>query len=142
MTKYNDHFIALLVDGNTLYTSWKVDTPKWKDRIEKAEKNTKRGSCIFIEINSIKDDRLTLLDSIPVHGTENKWHLFIKKHYCGKRIVVTLSYHDRTGKSKDILWSSEIDIPARDSIPDEQKALYEMSGINLNGPAGFENTSR
>lgn len=140
MKKENNYFIALMEDGDTLYTSWKVGNAKWKNRLMTAEKNAKRGPCLFIEIYSIENNKLTKLDAIPVHGIENKWHIFIHNKYCGKRIILTLSYLDRAGNSIEILRSSEIDIPIHKYQADKGKALYELSGIDLKEP-GSENTS-
>lgn len=149
LKKEETYFIVLLKKKDLLFASWKIDSPKWKKRIETAEQDS-AGSTqkefLFIEVLSVENDKYKKIDSIPVHGLENSWHIFVKKEYYGKRVIFSLSYRDKKEKYFDILISQEIHIPYTieniEAIQlDEEKILFEFSEIKLAGIPGKESTS-
>ncbi len=144
--KENSYFIVLLKKRDLLFASWKIDNSKWKKRIETAEEDPGKKQYLFIDVFSNENGNYNRIDNIPVHGLENNWHIFLKKEYFGKRIMLNLSYRDKKGKSFDILNSEEIDIPLSiegigSAQLDEEKILFELAGIDLKGNDGSENTS-
>jgi hypothetical protein len=146
--KDESFFIALLKKRDLIFTSWKIDAPVWIKRIETAEKDPSIKQYLFIDISSIENGKYIKIDSIPVHGLESNWHIFVKNEYCGKRILLCLSYRDKKDKFFDILISEEIDIPySIESIKEnknfsqEEDILLELSEIKLSGLSGSESTS-
>ncbi len=146
--KEESYFIALLKKRDLIFTSWKIDSPVWIKRMGTAEKDPANKQYLFINISSTENGKYLKIDSIPVNGLENNWHIFVKNEYCGKRIVLSLSYRDKKGKFLDIFISDEIDIPysvefiqsSRDYLT-EENILLELSEIKLSGSAGSESTS-
>lgn len=146
LKKEETYFIVLLKKKDLLFASWKIDSPKWKKRIETSEADTEHKEYLFIEVLSVENGKYNKIDTIPVHGLENSWHIFVKKEYYGKKIILSLSYRDKKGKSFDILISQEIHIPySIEDIAaqqmDEEKILFEFSEIKLAGIPGKESTS-
>ncbi len=147
--KEESYFIVLLKKRDLLFASWKIDAPVWKKRIKTAEADPKKKQYMFINVLSIENAKFNKIGSIPVHGLENSWHIFVKKEYYGKRLVFTLSYCDKKNTFYDILISKEIYIPLSSEhlesafmLLNEDKALYELSGLNLSGTPESESTSR
>jgi hypothetical protein len=146
--KEESYFIALLKKRDLIFASWKIDAPVWIKRIETAKKDPANKQYLYIDISSIENGKYVKIDSIPVNGLENNWHIFIKNEYCGKRIVLSLSYRDKKGKFYDILISEQIDIPysiefiqsSKDYIT-EENILLELSEIKSAGLSGSGSTS-
>ncbi|MBN2040209.1 MAG: hypothetical protein JW864_09220 [Spirochaetes bacterium] len=141
-----NYFIVLMKKSNLLFASWKIDNSKWKGRIEIAEAEPSGKHYLYINILAVENGGYKIIDSIPVHGLENQWHIFMKKDYFGKRVMLRLVYKNTKEKSFDILNSPEIDIPFpaenfQESQTDNEKALYELSGINLAGKPDSAGTS-
>jgi hypothetical protein len=144
--KENSYFIVLLKKNDLLFASWKIDNSRWKKKIDTADTDSSHRQYLFIEVFTHENGNYKKIDDIPVHGLENNWHIFLKKEYFGKRIVLNLSYRDKKGKSYNILNSEEIDIPlSLEELgtiqPDEEKLLFELAGIDLKSITGSENTS-
>jgi hypothetical protein len=150
--KEESYFLVLLKKRDLLSASWKIDAPLWKKRIKTAESDSQNTPCLFIDILSFENEKYNKIDSIPVHGLENSWHIFVKNEYGGKRLIFNLSYCDKKGNYYDILISKEIYIPLSSENLEaihmnpnlnlnEEKILFELSGIDLAGTAGSENTS-
>ncbi len=144
--KENSYFIALLKKRDLLFASWKIDNPKWSDRIKTAESDPSIKQCLFIDIISVENEEYKKITSIPVHGLENNWHIFLQKEYSGKRIILELTYRDKKGKLYNILGSSEIEIPLygedlEAGQLDEEKILLELSGIDTKAGVESGNTS-
>lgn len=142
----NSYFIILLKKSDLLFASWKIDNEKWKSRIETAEADPVKKHYLYIDILSVEGGNYKKIDSLPVHGLENQWHIFTKKEYFGKKLMLRLTYVDKKGKSYDILNSSEIDIPPavdriEESQADEEKILFELSEINFSGKSGSTSPS-
>jgi hypothetical protein len=146
--KEKSYFIALLKKRDLIFISWKIDAQIWKKRIETAEKDPDNKQYLYIDISSIGNGKYVKIESLPVNGLENNWHIFTKNEYCGKRIVLSLSYRDKKGKFYNILSSEEIDIPysiefiqsSKDYIT-EESILLELSEIKLAGLSGYGSTS-
>lgn len=131
--KDKSYFIVLLTEKDLLHVSWKIDFPAWIERITEAEKNSPQSQCLFIDVFAAQDEDIEKIDSIPINGFENKWHIFAKDSYYGKRIILALAYHDSTGHAIDIMRSAYIDIPLQviSAKAGENSILFELSGINL-----------
>ncbi|MBN2401506.1 MAG: hypothetical protein JXN64_03825 [Spirochaetes bacterium] len=146
--KNESYFITLLKKNDLIFASWKIESPLWIKRIQTAEKDPSNKEFLFINVSSNENGKYIKIDSLPVHGLENNWHIFIKNEYCGKRIICSLSYSDKKNKLSDILISKEIDIPysienietGRNNLNDK-KILVELSGIKSAGISGSDNTS-
>jgi hypothetical protein len=146
--KDESYFIALLKKRDLIFTSWKIDSPTWMKKIETSKKAPSDKHFLYINISSIQNGKYKNIDSIPVNGLENNWHIFVKNEYCGKRIILSLDYCSEKGKFSDIMISDEIDIPysvefiqsSKDYLT-EENILLELSEIKLSGLTGSENTS-
>lgn len=140
MKKRKSYFVVLPKNRGVLFASWKIDMSEINEKISAEVED---DADLMIRIYSIENNKNTLIDSIPVHGLENNWHIFTKKEYFGKRIIIALNY-ERDGKSIEIIKSKEIDIPALEPAnnlekQNDRKNLYNLSRINLNESG--ENTS-
>jgi hypothetical protein len=146
--KETSYFIALLKKRDLIFLSWKIDNPKWKKRIETAQGDPPMKEYLFVDVISVEKKKHNKIDSLPVFGLENNWHIFVKKEYRGKRLLFNLSYCDKKGKFSDLLNSVEIDIPlaledieADQTLFDEKTILMELSEIKTSGVSGSESTS-
>jgi hypothetical protein len=146
--KEESYFIALLKKKDLISASWKIDAPVWIKRIETDEKDPAIKQYLFIDISSIENGKYKRIDSIPVQGLKNSWHIFVKNEYSGKRLILSLSYRDKKGKFSDILVSEEIDIPysiesirSDKNYSSEENILLEISELKLAGLNGSDNTS-
>ena len=142
----DEYFIVLLKKDDLLFTSWKIADPEWIENIEKEESDSEQREYMHIDAFSVENGKYDMIESIPVYGLENSWHIFMKNGYFGRRILLKLSFNDRNGKTYDILKSREIDIPVsiknlQDEFSHNENLLYELSGINFTGLSGSENTS-
>jgi hypothetical protein len=149
--KEESYFIVLLKKRDLLSASWNIDAPVWIKRIKTSDSDPKKRQYLFIDVLSFENEKYHKIDSIPVNGLENNWHIFVKKEYCGKRLIFNLSYCDKKGIFYDILISKEIYIPLSSQNLEtiyvnpnlnEEKILFELSGINLSQGSGSESTSR
>ncbi len=146
--KEESYFIALLKKKDLISASWKIDAPVWIKRIETAEKDPAIKQYLYIDVSSIENGKYKKIDSIPVQGLKNSWHIFVKNEYSGKRLILSLSYRDKKGKFYDILISEEIDIPysiesirSDKNYSSEENILLELSELKLAGLNGSDNTS-
>ncbi|MFH0974449.1 MAG: hypothetical protein V1874_01555 [Spirochaetota bacterium] len=146
--KETSYFIALLKKRDLIFLSWKIDNPKWKKRIEIAQTDPSMKEFLFVDIVSVEKKKHNKIDTIPVFGLENNWHIFVKKEYHGKRLIFNLSYRDKKGKFSDLLNSIEIDIPlaledieADQTLFEEKSILMELSEINSAILSGSQNSS-
>ena len=146
--KDESFLIALLKQKDLIFVSWKIAAPSMVKEIKTAEKDTSAKSYLFINILSVENGKHVKIESIPVHGLENNWHVFVKNEYSGKTIVCSLIYSDKKGKSQNIFTSDEINIPysiesllSGKNLTDEEKIILELSGIKNVGTSTSDNTS-
>ena len=137
MKKQKSYFLVLPKNGDVLMASWKIDPAEAPKKIIKSLKS---GVDLILEVYYIQNNRREKIDSIPVYGLENTWHIFTKKEYSGKRIFFTLS-HETGGKITELIASKEIDVPLSETQFTRLKTsvvknLFNLSRINLTGHTG------
>ncbi len=144
MESKKSFFIVLPKSRDILFTSWKIDITELGTNQQKSFPGLKNNVDLFIDVYSINNGERIKIDSIPVHGLENKWHIFTNNDYYGKRIVLSLCYSDIHDQKVDILTSKEIDISFLDPETISKKiagenSLYRLSEIDLEGFSGSGN---
>lgn len=144
MKRQKSYFLVIPKNGEVLFASWKIipeEAPK------KISKNLTGDASLILEVYTTANSIRTKIDSIPIHGLENSWHIFTKKQYRGKRLVFTLCHRGARGKITEMFTSKEINVPlSGDSIAQLNKSaakdLFELSRINLEAFTGSgKNTS-
>jgi hypothetical protein len=138
MKKQKSYFIVLPKNREVLFASWKIDLSESR---KKTSEKIESDADLILEVYSLNNNGRSRIDSIPVHGMENNWHIFTKNEYSGKRIAFSLCYIDRNGTKIEIITSEKIDIPYTEiqSIqgkPSKKKNLYDLTQINLKGFSG------
>lgn len=135
--KSEGYFIALLKTNDIIFASWKIDDSKWKKKIEKAESGKEKGAYLYIHLQTLEDSGYVIIESIPVFGVENNWHIFLKNDYSGRKVVLKLCFRDKKGIYSDIMQSTVIDIPVtmteqyKFSMGEREKKLFDLSGVNV-----------
>ncbi len=143
MKKQKSFFIIIPKNRDVLFASWKIypeESPK------KVSKKLIGAADLILDIHSVNGNKKTKIDSVPVYGLENNWHIFTKKEYRGKRLVFKLCYRGARGGITELISSKEIDIPLSEGQFSQIKKstielLFSLSGINLTAYPGPDKNS-
>ncbi len=136
METNNGYFLVIPQNDKVLFAAWKIDVINLEKISSAAVQKGSNNIDFIIAIYSIEKEKHINIDEIPVYGLENKWHIFIKNFYQGKKIFLQLAYINKSGRAIGILQSKKIDIPhlSHDALSDfnkNKKRLYFLSGIDL-----------
>lgn len=140
----NSYFFVNFVGGHLLHAGWKFDSAQVETLMRTALRDPFGEPLLFLEVCEAAPEGELHIETIPVHGRENQWHVFADERYAGKKIIFKLACSRRNGALSPLAISAPVRLPEADERitamlqSEKDRRLYELTGAFLRrgGPSG------